>query len=67
MDNSLQSGNCFISVKLTSHGSYIWNIGYTFPAKDLDNAIEYIGRVDSKLKDKFPKYVIQGSGRIEEI
>jgi hypothetical protein len=60
----MNSGTTEISVKLTTRGKYLWTITSTFPTTDKEQAVEKLKSIDKLLKDAFPNYVMQGSGRV---
>lgn len=56
-----------ISLKLTTHGKYIWSITSVFETDDMENGIQKIKNIDSRLKDSFPSHAKQGSGRVADL
>jgi len=60
----VEDGTTEIALKLTARGRYVWTITASFPTKEREEAVERLRATDKLLKDAFPNYVIQGSGRV---
>ena len=55
-----------ITIKLTTHGKYIWSITSSFKTQDYEAGIERMKNIDGKLRDSFPLYTKAGASRVTD-
>lgn len=56
-----------ITVKLSNHGRYTWQITSCFSTKDGENGIKQIKEFDRQLKEEFPDFALRGTGRVSSL